>query len=144
MITAGTDTSANTTEWAIASLLQRPEALKRAHEELDVVVGREPVLDESDLPDLKYLEAIVKETLRLYPAVPLLLPHMAAVPCKVGGYHVPGSTELLLNAWAIHRDPAAWERPLEFSPERFMERSSPDVNGHDLNGHELECEAIKN
>lgn len=132
LITAGTDTSANTTEWAMASLLQRPEVLKRAQEELDVVVGRERVLDESDLPNLKYLEAIVKETLRLYPAAPLLLPHMAAVPCTVGGYFVPAGTELLLNAWGIHRDPTVWERPLEFEPERFMKSSSPDVNGHDF------------
>ena len=90
MLLGAIDTTASTIEWAMASLLQRPDVLKRAQEELDVVVGRERVLDESDLPSLKYLEAIVKETLRLYPAVPLLLPHMAAVPCKVGGYHVPG------------------------------------------------------
>jgi len=131
LITAGTDTSANTAEWAMTSLLQCPEVLKKAQEELDAVVGRERMLDESDLPNLKYLEAIVKETLRLYPAVPLLLPHMAAAPCTVGGYYVAGGTELLLNAWSIHRDPAIWERPLDFEPERFMKSASPDVNGHD-------------
>jgi len=132
IIIGATDTYANTTEWAMATLLQRPEVLKRAQEELDVVVGSERVLEESDLPNLKYLEAIVKETLRLYPAGPLLLPHMAAAPCTVGGYYVPAGTELLLNAWGIHRDPAVWERPLEFEPERFLNSSSPDLNGHDF------------
>jgi hypothetical protein len=132
IIIGATDTYANTTEWAMATLLQRPEVLKRAQEELDVVVGNERVLEESDLPNLKYLEAIVKETLRLYPAGPLLLPHMAAAPCTVGGYYVPAGTELLLNAWGIHRDPAVWERPLEFEPERFLNSSSPDLNGHDF------------
>jgi len=132
MIIAATDTTANTTEWAISSLLQRPDALKRAQEELNVVVGRERVLDESDLPNLKYLEAIVKETLRLYPAGPLLLPHMAKEACTVGGYYVPAHTQLLVNVWGIHRDPAEWDRPLEFEPERFMKNSSPDVNGHDF------------
>jgi len=132
LIIAGTDTTAITTEWAMASLLQCPEMLKKAQEELDIVVGRQRVLDESDLPNLKYLGAIVKETLRLYPAAPLLLPHMAAEPCTVGGYYVPGGTELLLNAWGIHRDPAAWERPLDFEPERFMKSSSPDINGRDF------------
>jgi cytochrome P450 len=132
IIIGATDTYATTTEWAMATLLQRPEVLKRAQEELDVVVGSERVLEESDLPNLKYLEAIVKETLRLYPAGPLLLPHMAAAPCTVGGYYVPAGTELLLNAWGIHRDPAVWERPLEFEPERFLNSSSPDLNGHDF------------
>lgn len=131
LMIGATDTYANTTEWAMATLLQRPDVLKRAREELDVIVGRERVLEESDLPKLKYLEAIVKETLRLYPVVPLLLPHVAAAPCTVGGYYIPEGTELLLNAWGIHKDPAVWERPLQFEPERFI-NSSVDVNGHDF------------
>lgn len=131
MIGAGTDTYAYTTEWAMATLLQRSDVLKRAQQELDVIVGRERILEESDLPKLKYLEAIVKETLRLYPAAPLLLPHVAAAPCRVGGYYVPEGTEVLFNAWGIHRDPAVWESPLKFEPERFM-NSSIDVNGHDF------------
>lgn len=132
MLLGAVDTTSNTIEWAISSLLQRPEVLKRAQEELDAVVGRERVLEESDLPNLKYLEAIVKETLRLYPAGPLLLPHMAKCACTVGGFHVPANTRLFVNVWAIHRDPAVWERPLEFEPERFMNCSSPDVTGHDF------------
>lgn len=132
MLLGAVDTTANTTEWAISSLLQHPEVLKRAQEELDVVVGRERSLEESDLPNLKYLEAIVKETLRLYPVAPLLLPHLSKEACTVGGYHVPANTQLYVNVWGIHRDPAEWERPLEFEPERFMNSSSPDVSGHDF------------
>jgi hypothetical protein len=134
MIIAAMETSSNVAEWAMASLLQRPDALKRAQEELDIVIGRDRVLEESDLPNLKYLEAIVKETLRLYPAGPLLLPRVATEPCTIGGYHVPAGTRLMVNAWVIHRDPAMWDRPNEFEPERFMKYSSSilDVDGHDF------------
>ena len=132
MLLGAIDTTASTIEWAMASLLQRPDVLKRAQEELDVIVGRERVLDESDLPSLKYLEAIVKETLRLYPSGPLLVPHIAKEACTVGGYYVPAQTQLFVNVWAIHRDPAVWECPLLFEPERFMKSSSPDLNEHDF------------
>eukprot|EP00253_Pinus_taeda_P013566 PITA_13566 len=132
MLLAAVDTTANTTEWAISSLLQHPAVLKRAQEELDVIVGRERMLEESDLPDLKYLEAIVKETLRLYPVAPLFLPHLSKEACTVGGYHVPANIQLFVNVWGIHSDPAEWERPLEFEPERFMNSCSPDVSGHDF------------
>lgn len=134
MIIAAMETSSNVAEWAMALLLQRPDALKRAQDELDIVVGRDRVLEESDLPNLKYLEAIVKETLRLYPAGPLLLPRVAAESCTVGGYYVPAGTRLMVNAWVIHRDPAMWESPNEFEPERFMDysASSLDVDGRDF------------
>ena len=133
MINAGTETSSVTVEWALSALMNRPEILRKAQEELDTHVGRERLLEESDVHKLKYLEAIVKETLRLYPAAPLLLPHESFEACTVGGYHVPAGTQLLVNAWAIHRDPALWERPTEFIPDRFVNGSKEmDVKGHDL------------
>ncbi|KAH9300004.1 hypothetical protein KI387_011587, partial [Taxus chinensis] len=95
MISAGTDTSSVTIEWALAALLQNPEFLRKAQQELDAHIGRERVIEEADLQELKYLQAIVKETLRLYPAGPLLVPHKSTEDCSVGGYHVPAGTRLL-------------------------------------------------
>ncbi|KAH9300187.1 hypothetical protein KI387_011770 [Taxus chinensis] len=134
MISAGTDTSSVTIEWALAALLQHPHFLSKAQEELDTHVGRERVIEEADLNNLKYLQAIVKETLRLYPAAPLLVPHASIEACSVGGFHVPAGTRLLVNAWAIHRDPAVWERPTEFDPERFF-KSAEDI---DVKGQHFE------
>eukprot|EP01018_Ginkgo_biloba_P001401 Gb_28694 [translate_table: standard] len=133
MITAGTDTSSVTIEWALAALLEHPHILMKAQEELDTQIGQDRVVEESDLPNLNYLQAIVKETFRLYPAAPLLVPHASTEPCTVGGYNVPAGTRLLVNAWAIHRDPAVWERPTEFDPERFFKANrEKDVRGQDF------------
>ncbi|KAH9531848.1 hypothetical protein CY35_19G058700 [Sphagnum magellanicum] len=128
---AGTDTIAITTEWALAELLRHPQFAKKAREELDDVVGLERVVNESDIPQLKYLHAIVKETFRLHPPVPLLLPRENIKGCEVGGYQIPPKTRLYVNAWAIHRDPSIYENPLEFNPERFV-RSNVDLKGKDF------------
>jgi flavonoid 3',5'-hydroxylase len=121
MFTAGTDTSSIIVEWALAEMLKNPPVMARAQEELDRVVGRGRRLEESDLPDLPYLQAVCKEAMRLHPSTPLSLPHFAFDACDdVEGYHVPANTRLLINIWAIGRDPAAWDAPLEFRPERFL------------------------
>ncbi|CAM6019190.1 unnamed protein product [Sphagnum balticum] len=130
-ILAGTDTTATTTEWAIAELLKHPQFAQKAQEELDGVVGFERVVDESDIPQLKYLQAIVKETFRLHPPTPLLLPHENIEGREVGGYHIPPKTLLYVNAWAIHRDSSIYENPLEFNPERFV-GSNIDLKGKDF------------
>ncbi|XP_057847449.2 cytochrome P450 CYP82D47 [Cryptomeria japonica] len=133
VITAGTDSSSVTIEWALAALLQHQDVLGKAQEELDNFVGRDRLVEESDLPKLSYLQAIVKETLRLYPAAPLLVPHEAAEACTIGGFDVPAGTRLLVNAWAIHRDADVWSHPAEFDPERFLKGGKViDVKGHDF------------
>ncbi|CAN6309240.1 unnamed protein product [Urochloa humidicola] len=116
---AGTETTSTTTEWAMALLLNHPEKLKKAQAEIDAAVGSSRLISPDDLPHLGYLHSIINETLRLYPAAPLLLPHESSADCKVGGYDVPQGTMLLVNVYAIHRDPAVWEDPTEFKPERF-------------------------
>ncbi|TVU46761.1 hypothetical protein EJB05_06319, partial [Eragrostis curvula] len=121
MFTAGTDTSSIIVEWALAEMVKNPSVMARAQEELDRVVGRGRRLEESDLPNLPYLQAVCKEAMRLHPSTPLSLPHFAFDACDdVDGYHVPANTRLLINIWAIGRDPDTWEAPLEFRPERFM------------------------
>ncbi|CAL9199134.1 cytochrome P450 81Q32-like [Musa acuminata AAA Group] len=120
LLAAGTDTSAVTMEWAMCLLLNHPEVLHAVRAELDAKIGQGRMAEEEDIPDLPYLNCIINETLRLYPAGPLLVPHESSQDCTVGGYDVPRGTMLLVNAWAIHRDPNTWDEPQEFKPERFQ------------------------
>ncbi|XVF61272.1 hypothetical protein PTKIN_Ptkin08bG0117000 [Pterospermum kingtungense] len=119
MLLAGTDTSAVTLEWAMSNLLNHPDVLNKARAELDAQVGQERLIDESDIAKLPYLQNIMSETLRLYPAAPFLVPHRTSADCTIGGYTVPRDTIVLINAWAIHRDPELWDDPTSFKPERF-------------------------
>lgn len=100
-------------------LLNHPEVLEKAKAEIDDHVGKDRLVDEADLPKLKYLQSIISETLRLYPAGPMLVPHESSDDCTIAGLHIPRGTMLLVNAWAIHRDPLLWEDPESFKPERF-------------------------
>ncbi|KAG6469372.1 hypothetical protein ZIOFF_074087 [Zingiber officinale] len=104
MFAAGTNPSAFTTEWAMSLLLNHPHVLEKAATELDTTVGHEGLVYEDDIPNLIYLNCIINETLRLYPATPLLVPHETSKDCSVAGFYVSAGTMLLVNAWAIHRD----------------------------------------
>ncbi|CAN1818371.1 Cytochrome P450 93A3 [Linum perenne] len=117
---AGTETSAITTDWAMAELLNNVEILHKLQEELDSVVGKSRLVEESDITNLPYLQAVVKETLRLHPTGPLIV-RQSSEDCEVVGYKIPARTRLFVNVWAIGRDPSHWDDPLEFKPERFME-----------------------
>ncbi|CAA3001091.1 flavonoid 3'-monooxygenase [Olea europaea var. sylvestris] len=135
LFSAGTDTSSSTVEWAIAELLRHPEILARAQEELDLVVGKDRLVAEADLPQLTFLQAIIKEIFRLHPSTPLSLPRMASENCEINGYFIPKGSTLLVNVWAIARDPNVWADPLEFRPERFLpggEKPNVDVRGNDF------------
>ncbi|XP_020576972.1 flavonoid 3'-monooxygenase-like [Phalaenopsis equestris] len=118
---AGSDSNSLLAEWALAELIRNPIILKRAQAELDSVVGRDRLVSESDLPKLPLLQAIVKETLRLHPPAPISLPRVAVEDCEFDGYLIPKGTTLLLNIWAIGRDPTVWpDDPLDFRPDRFL------------------------
>lgn len=119
LLSAGTDTSAITLELAMSSLLNHPNVMKRARIELDNEIGQEKLIDELDISKLKYLQGIISETLRLYPAAPMLVPHMSSNDCTVEGYDIPRDTMLLVNAWALHREPKVLDDPKSFKPERF-------------------------
>ena len=120
MILGARDTTTVALIWALSLLLNNPEALKNAQVELDTHVGKERWVSDSDLKNLTYLEAVIKETLRLYPAAPIPMPREAITDCIVSGYHIPASTRLVVNLYKIHRDPRVWQDPLEFRPERFL------------------------
>ncbi|XP_061342405.1 isoflavone 3'-hydroxylase-like [Gastrolobium bilobum] len=119
MLLAGTDTTAVTIEWAISALLNHPEILKKAKDELDTHFGQDRLVDESDIPNLPYLQNIIYETLRLYTPAPVLLPHFSSDECDIGGFTIPRDTIALINAWAIQRDPETWSDAESFKPERF-------------------------
>ncbi|WVZ90876.1 hypothetical protein U9M48_037134 [Paspalum notatum var. saurae] len=137
IIAGGTETSVVTLEWALAELLRRPDAMAATVAELDHVVGRGRWVTEHDLPALPYLDAVVKETMRLHPVAPLLFPRRAREDAVVGGYDVPADTRLLVNVWAVARDPASWpDAPDAFRPERFL--AGGGAEGVDVRGAHFE------
>ncbi|XP_074289066.1 cytochrome P450 81Q32-like [Silene latifolia] len=119
LLLAGTETTASTMEWALTLLLKNPEVLKSAKQEIDNHVGKNRLLEESDLSHLPYLHCIINETLRMYPAAPLFVPHESSSDCMVNGYRIPKGTLLNVNVWAIQNDPKIWNDPTKFKPERF-------------------------
>nr|BAF98467.1 cytochrome P450 [Coptis japonica var. dissecta] len=119
LLAAGTDTSAVTMEWAMSLLLNNPQVIKKAQAEIDNNLEQGRLINESDVNKLPYLHSIITETLRIYPAGPLLVPHESSEECIVGGYKVPSGTMLLVNVWAIQQDPNIWVEPTKFKPERF-------------------------
>ncbi|PWA99279.1 cytochrome P450 [Artemisia annua] len=119
LLLAATDTSAVMIEWAISLLLNHPGVLEKARAQIDEYIGHERLVEETDLPNLPYIQCIINETLRLFPAAPLLVPREPSQDCTIGGFHVSRGTMVIVNAWAIHRDPRLWDDPLSFKPERF-------------------------
>jgi len=130
---AGTDTAALTIVWALAELINHPHVMKRAREEIDAVIGSGRLVEESDLVNLSYLQAIVKETLRLHPTGPLIV-RESSESCTIWGYEIPAKTQLFVNVWAIGRDPKHWEKPLEFRPERFLSEEESGKSLLDVRG----------
>ncbi|KAL0397812.1 UNVERIFIED_CONTAM: cytochrome [Sesamum calycinum] len=128
LFVAGTDTTSSTVEWAMTELLRNPEKMWKARNELRNVAGQKEEIQESDISRLPYLRAVVKETFRLHPAAPLLVPHKAVEDVEVNGYIVPKNAQILVNVWAMGRDSGVWAKPDVFMPERFLETET-DVHG---------------
>ncbi|KAL9237896.1 hypothetical protein vseg_012391 [Gypsophila vaccaria] len=131
MVIAGMDTVSISVEWALAELIRNPRVQKKAQEELDRVIGSERIMTEEDFTTLPYLQALAKESLRLHPPTPLMLPHKAKAHVKVGGYDIPKGAIVYVNVWALGRDPNVWKDPNEFRPERFFEENI-DMKGQDF------------
>ncbi|XP_023749233.1 geraniol 8-hydroxylase [Lactuca sativa] len=117
---AGTDTTSNTITWAMTELLLNPDMLSRLRKEVRQIVGEDGKIEEAKIMELPYLDAVIKETMRLHLAAPLLAPHKTESEVQLGNYIIPTNTQILVNAWAIARDPRYWENPLVFMPERFL------------------------
>ncbi|XP_027931554.1 trans-cinnamate 4-monooxygenase-like [Vigna unguiculata] len=130
---AAIETTLWSIEWGIAELVNHPEIQKKVREEIERVVGAGKQVTEQDSEKLPYLEAVIKETLRLRMAIPLLVPHMNLHDAKLGGYDIPAESKMLVNAWWLANNPAKWKKPEEFRPERFLEEESKvEANGNDL------------
>uniref|UniRef100_A0A7N0UEV0 Cytochrome P450 76AD1-like protein n=1 Tax=Kalanchoe fedtschenkoi TaxID=63787 RepID=A0A7N0UEV0_KALFE len=118
---AATDTTSGTLEWAMSELMRNPEAMARAKAELDQVIGQGEQVKESDIPRLPYLQALVKETTRLHPLFPFLIPRKTIQDEELCGYTIPKDAQVLVNVWAIGRDRDVWgDDPDGFKPERFL------------------------
>jgi cytochrome P450 len=128
MFAAGTDTTFITLDWSMTELVMNLEALKRAQIEVRRAVGEKMFVSESDISNMPYLKAVIKEVLRLHPPAPVLMPRESREPVKINGYDIPAKTRIYVNAWAIGRDPELWENPEEFKPERFLD-SPVDYKG---------------
>ena len=121
MVFRGTDAMAVLMEWTMARLVLHQDVQAKVHRELDDVVGRSNHVDESALPSLPYLQALLKEALRVHPPGPLLSwRHRAITDTYVDGHLIPAGTTAMVNQWAMSRDPDLWDAPLEFRPERFL------------------------
>jgi len=134
MFVAGSDTIAITVEWAMAELLRSPSTMDKVRAEIKAAIGSKETIEETDTASLPYLQAVTKEAMRLHPVAPILLPHQCGEDgVEVGGYAVPKGCTVIFNSWAMMRDPAAWERPDEFRPERFLEEAiEVDFRGKDF------------
>ncbi|RHN41016.1 putative cytochrome P450 [Medicago truncatula] len=128
VFSAGSETAATTVNWAMAEMMKNPRVLKKAQAEVRKGFDRRGMVDEATIGEFKYLKSIIKESLRLHPSVPLLLPRESREACEINGYHIPVKSRVLVNAWAIGRDPKYWNDPDKFYPERFID-SSIDFSG---------------
>ncbi|WCJ34918.1 Trans-cinnamate 4-monooxygenase [Euphorbia peplus] len=130
---AAIETTLWSIEWGIAELVNHPHIQQKLRDEIDTVLGVGHQITEPDTNKLPYLQAVVKETLRLRMAIPLLVPHMNLHEAKLGGYDIPAESKILVNAWWLANNPAHWKDPEEFRPERFFEEESKvEANGNDF------------
>ncbi|XP_058075377.1 trans-cinnamate 4-monooxygenase-like [Magnolia sinica] len=130
---AAIETTLWSIEWGIAELVNHPEIQQKLRVELDTVLGPGVQITEPDMHKLPYLQAIIKETLRLRMAIPLLVPHMNLNDEKLSGYDIPAESKILVNAWWLANNPKHWKNPEEFRPERFLEEESKvEASGNDF------------
>ncbi|KAJ4890366.1 Cytochrome P450 71A23 [Raphanus sativus] len=128
----GTDSSSTLLEWEMTELLRHPNCLKRLQEEVRTVCKDRSSVSEDDIKDMKYLNAVLKETLRLHPSIPLMIPHETIQDVNLRGHHIPAGTMVMINAWAIGREASTWGHDAEsFRPERHLD-SSADFRGQDF------------
>ncbi|KAF3321330.1 Trans-cinnamate 4-monooxygenase [Carex littledalei] len=130
---AAIETTLWSIEWGIAELVNHPNIQKKLRDELDTVLGAGNPITEPDTYKLPYLQAVIKETLRLRMAIPLLVPHMNLQDAKLGGFDIPAESKILVNAWWLANNPEQWKKPEEFRPERFLEEEKHvEANGNDF------------
>ena len=132
MFTGASDTSIGTIEWTFSELMKHPQVIKLVQEELKSFVGMNRMVEETDLGNLTYLDMVIKESFRLHPIAPLIVPRESMEDIEINGYYIPKKTRILVNAWAIGHDPDTWSKNAEeFYPERFI-NSNIELKGRDF------------
>ncbi|ESQ32049.1 hypothetical protein EUTSA_v10004071mg [Eutrema salsugineum] len=121
ILAAGIDTSAQTVTWVMTHLIANPRVMKKAQAEVRQVIKNKDDITEEDIERLEYLKMVIKESFRMNPIVPLLIPREASKDVKIAGYDIPKKTWIHVNIWAVHRNPNVWKDPETFIPERFMD-----------------------
>ena len=136
MFVAGTDTTYTLLEWEMAELIRHPSIMRKLQNEIRGIVGKKSHITEDDLVDMHYLKAVIKETLRLHPPIPLLVPRKSTQDVKIKGrYDIKANTQIIVNAWKIGRDAKSYNNPEEYDPERFLHSHSSggiDYKGNDF------------
>ncbi|KAL4558426.1 hypothetical protein LXL04_036626 [Taraxacum kok-saghyz] len=131
IISAGSDTSSTVIEWAMSELLRNPEIMEKAQNEVRQAFSTKATVDETGIQSLEFLKLVIKETMRLHPPAPLMLPMENREKCEINGYEIPERTKVIVNVWAIGRDPKYWTHPETFHPQRFL-NTSIDYRGVDF------------
>ncbi|XP_038697883.1 valine N-monooxygenase 1-like [Tripterygium wilfordii] len=132
LMIASIDNPSNGVEWTMAELINQPELLKRATEEIDRVVGKDRLVQESDIANLNYVKACARESFRLHPLSPFNVPHVAIQDTIVGGYFIPKGSHAILSRYGLGRNPKVWKDPLKYDPERHMNGQNVMLTEHDL------------
>lgn len=132
MFLAGVESTSSTVTWAMAELMKRPSEMRKVQSDVREALKGKEKIEDSDMEKLHYMNLVVKETLRLHPIGPLLLPRVCSESCRVLGYDVPAGCRVMVNVWALGRDPRYWEDAESFRPERF------DGTGVDFRGGNFE------
>lgn len=127
----GIESSSTTIDWALCEMMKNPRVLKKAQDEIREVFNRKGKIDETGIEEMQFLKLVIKETLRLHPPAPLLFPKECRETCKINGFDIPTKAKVIINAWAIGRDPKYWNDPESFIPERFLD-SSIDFQGNNF------------
>jgi cytochrome P450 len=131
MFAAGTETSSGVVLWTMSEIVKNPKVMEEAQAEVRRVFDKKGYVDETKMHQLIYLKSVIKETFRLHPIIPLLVPRESRERCQINGYEIPAKTRVIVNAWAIGRDPKYWVEPESFKPERFVD-SLVDFKGTDF------------
>ncbi|VAI26033.1 unnamed protein product [Triticum turgidum subsp. durum] len=136
------DNPSNAVEWALAEMINRPEVMQKAIDELDMVVGKERLVQESDISQLNYLKSCIREAFRMHPYHPFNPPHVAMADTTVAGYTIPKGSHVILSRFGLGRNPKIWVEPLEFRPERHLnhweEGLSRDLTWY-LGNNDVDC-----
>ncbi|KAG8502830.1 hypothetical protein CXB51_000472 [Gossypium anomalum] len=123
ILMGGTETFSTLAEWTMSEMMKNPRILGKAQAEVRELYDKTGDVNESKLHELKYLKLVIKETLRLHPPLPLLIPRENSERCEINGYEIPAKTRVIVNAWAIGRDSNYWNEAERFYPERFIDGS---------------------